>query len=48
MSKEAIITAINRLIKVDPNLAVNLNKLADLAEKKPSIYQSAVDYLKKL
>jgi hypothetical protein len=48
MSKEAIITAINRLVKVDPNLAANLNKLADLAEKKPSIYQSAVEYLKKL
>lgn len=48
MSKEDLITAINRLVKVDPNLTANLNKLADLAEKKPAIYKTAVDYLKKL
>lgn len=48
MSKEQLLAALNRLIKVDPNLVQNLTKLAELAEKKPSLYQSAVDYLKKL
>jgi hypothetical protein len=48
MSKETIITAVNKLVKLDPNFADNLAKLAELAEKKPFIYTQAVDYLKKL
>jgi hypothetical protein len=48
MSKENIIAAVNKLVKLDPNFAENLNKLAELAEKKPFIYQQAVDQLKKL
>jgi len=48
MSKETIITAVNKLVKLDPNFSDNLAKLAELAEKKPFIYTQAVDYLKKL
>jgi hypothetical protein len=48
MSKENIIASVNKLVKLDPNFAENLSKLAELAEKKPFIYQQAVDQLKKL
>jgi len=35
--KEKILTAINKLSKLDANLAENLTKLAELAEKKQFI-----------
>jgi len=48
MEKERIIAAINKLIKQDPNFASNLEKLADLSEKKPFIYKQAIEQLNKL
>jgi len=47
-AKNKIIESVNKLIKTDPNFPENLAKLAQLAEKKPAIYKSAVDYLNKL
>ena len=46
--KEKILTAINRLAKLDPGLGDNLFKLAELAEKKPFIYQQAIKQLNSL
>ena len=46
--KEKILTAINKLSKVDASLAENLTKLAELAEKKPFIYQQAIKQLNSL
>jgi hypothetical protein len=46
-TKKTIITnAINRLLKVDANLAENLTLLADFAEKAPQKYKSFVPMLK--
>jgi hypothetical protein len=46
-TKKTIITnAINRLLKVDNNLAENLTLLADFAEKAPQKYKSFVPMLK--
>jgi hypothetical protein len=46
-TKKTIITnAINRLLKVDNNLAENLTLLADFAEKQPQKYKSFVPMLK--
>jgi hypothetical protein len=46
--KEKILTAINRLAKLDPGLGDNLFKLAELAEKKPFVYQQAIKQLNSL
>jgi hypothetical protein len=46
--KEKILTAINKLSKLDANLAENLTKLAELAEKKQFIYQQAIKQLNSL
>jgi hypothetical protein len=46
--KEKILTAINKLAKLDANLADNLNKLAELAEKNKFVYEQAVKQLKSL
>jgi len=48
MDKERIIAAINKLVKQDPNFASNLEKLAELSEKKPYIYKQAIEQLNKL
>lgn len=48
MDKERIINAINKLIKQDPKFAANLEKLAELSEKKPFIYKQAIEHLNKL
>lgn len=46
--KEKIITAINKLIKHDPELAENLTQLAALAEKDQFVYKKAVKQLRAL
>jgi hypothetical protein len=46
--KEKILTAINKLAKLDANLAENLTKLAELAERNKFIYDQAVKQLKSL
>jgi len=46
--KEKILTAINKLAKIDANLAENLTKLAELAERNKFIYDQAVKQLKSL
>jgi hypothetical protein len=46
--KEKILNAINKLAKLDPSLGENLTKLAELAEKKPFIYQQAIKQLNSL
>lgn len=46
--KEKILTAINKLATLDPGLGDNLSKLAELAEKKPFIYQQAIKQLNSL
>ena len=46
--KEKILTAINKLAKLDPNIADNLTKLAELAEKNKFVYEQAVKQLKSL
>ncbi len=43
--KSKINNAVVRLIKVDPNFADNIAKLADLAENKPAIYNMAIGQL---
>ena len=47
-NKEKILAALNKLAKLDPSLGENLSKLADLAEKKPFIYQQAIKQLHSL
>ena len=47
-SKQQILEAVNTLIKLDPNFAENISKLAQMAEKKPSVYKMAVEYLKSM
>lgn len=46
--KEKILTAINKLAKLDANIAENLTKLAELAEKNKFVYDQAVKQLKSL
>jgi len=46
--KERILSAVNQLIKVDPNFPENIEKLAHLAKTKPAIYQMAVKQLNEL
>lgn len=46
--KEKILSAINKLSKLDANLAENLTKLADLCEKNKFVYEQAVKQLKTL
>jgi hypothetical protein len=46
--KEKILTAINKLATIDANLAENLTKLAELAEKNKFVYDQAVKQLKSL
>jgi len=46
--KEKILAAINKLVKFDANLADNLTKLAELAEKNKFVYDQAVKQLKSL
>lgn len=44
--KSLITNAINRLVKIDKNLAENLNLLADFGEKNPEKYHSFIPMLK--
>lgn len=46
--KEKILAAINKLSKLDPQLADNLTKLAKLADEKPFIYKQAIQQLNSL
>jgi hypothetical protein len=45
---ERVAAVLDRLEKADPNTLVNLEMLADLAEKQPAIYQMAVNQLKSM
>jgi hypothetical protein len=47
-TKDQVIKAINVLLANDPNFAENLQKLADLSTKNPSLYQMAVKQLNSL
>ena len=48
-NKQALmVQAVNKLIKLDPNFADNICKLAEIAEKNPAVYQVAVNQLKGL
>lgn len=42
---ERIISSVNKLIKLDPNFADNIEKLAALRERNPSTYETAVKML---
>lgn len=44
-AKTKINNAVVRLIKLDPNFAENIAKLADLAERSPMIYKMAISQL---
>lgn len=46
--KERLVSAINRIQKVDNQFIDNLERLADLAEKSPMVYKIAIDKLKSL
>ena len=46
--KERLLSAINRIIKVDSNFVENIERLADLAENNPMIYKIAIDKLKSM
>jgi hypothetical protein len=46
--KERLNKAITRLLKADPNFVNNVEKLANLAEKNPSMYKMAVQQLASL
>jgi hypothetical protein len=46
--KNAIVNAVNKLMKIDPDFAKNISALADLAAKKPDVYKMAVNYLNTL
>ena len=46
--KERILQAVNKLIKLDPNFPSNIERLSELAEKKPAIYELAVKQLNSL
>lgn len=43
-----MVQAINKLIKHDPNFADNISKLAELAERNPTVYKMAVQQLNSL
>lgn len=43
-----MVQAINKLIKHDPNFSDNISKLADLAERNPTVYKMAVQQLNSL
>lgn len=47
-TKERILSAINKLVKLDPNFADNIERLSYLAENKPMIYSMAVKQLNEL
>ena len=47
-AKERLAAAINRILKVDPDFVSNLERLADLAEKNPTVYKMAIEQLKSL
>jgi len=46
-TKNKVITAVNELLKLDPDFANNTSQLAELAKKNPRMYQTAVEMLKK-
>lgn len=46
--KQRILNAVNKLVKLDPDFPKNIEKLASLAESKPTIYQMAVKQLNDL
>jgi hypothetical protein len=46
--KQAILQAINTLVKCDPDFARNIQKLAQLAQRSPFIYKQAVNKLNSL
>ena len=46
--KNAIVNAVNKLMKIDPDFPKNISALADLAAKKPDVYKMAVNYLNSL
>lgn len=46
-TKNKVITAVNELLKLDPDFANNIAQLAELAKKNPQMYQTAVEMLKK-
>jgi hypothetical protein len=43
--QQRIITAVNKLIKLDPDFAANIEKLAALRERNPATYETAVKML---
>jgi hypothetical protein len=43
--QQRILAAVNKLIKLDPDFAVNIEKLASLKEKNPAMYETAVKML---
>lgn len=45
--KEKIVAAIKKLASIDPDFSENISRLAALAEKDPSMYQSAITMLNK-
>jgi hypothetical protein len=47
-NKNTIVTAINTLVKHDPNFAQNISKLAELCVKNKFVYEQAVKKLKSL
>ena len=47
-SKEKVIDAVNVLLQSDPDFVENITKLAQLAQKNPTIYKVAVEQLNKL
>jgi len=44
-SKRKVIECVNKLLRVDPNFPDNIEKLCNLAENKPTVYQMAVQQL---
>jgi hypothetical protein len=44
--KARLVKAMNRMIEIDPDFADNLDKLVELAEEKPDMYQMAIQTLK--
>ena len=43
--QQRIIAAVNKLIKLDPEFASNIEKLAALRERNPATYETAVKML---
>ncbi len=46
--KQIILNSVNKLVKLDPDFPKNIERLASLAESKPTIYQMAVKQLNDL